>query len=486
MVDRVILGGSAHARRLATALEGRDGRTLTVVDDELAAQRLREADLATVVADVGDADALASVAADPRQAIVALGATETDAGRREACARAYPRAFRAMVCEGRYRGPEKGVHTVIELPRLAAAAVVETVLDPAFPGTAGLLGTLRHLDDPVAVVMHDNPDPDAIGAAVGVERLAEAVGREAAPLYAGEITHQQNRALVNLLELSLSTYDGDVDLEGYGGVVLVDHAHPNVNDQLPPGTAIDVVIDHHPAREEATAAFVDRRDDVGATSTLVADHLLRAGLTPSSTLATALWFGIQVDTDGFSRGFSDLDLTVGARLRGDVDESILQQLVSPRLSVRTVETLATAIENRSVHDDVLLSYIGEIAERDALSQASDALLAMHGVDVVCVYGRLEDRIIASARSNHEQVHVGDAIRHAFGQVGSAGGHEDMAGAQIPVGMLLEEAETPMADVLTSVVTARFLEGLEIAGRPLPSGFMDDGSDGPRGWSFVSE
>jgi len=51
--------------------------------------------------------------------------------------------------------------------------------------------------------------------------------------------------------------------------------------------------------------------------------------------------------------------------------------------------------------------------------------------------------------------LGETLRDAFDQIGSAGGHAGMAGAQIPLGLLGESDEADLSDIVHDVITRRF-------------------------------
>ena len=70
-------------------------------------------------------------------------------------------------------------------------------------------------------------------------------------------------------------------------------------------------------------------------------------------------------------------------------------------------------------------------------------------------------VYASARARGTDLDLGEALRDAFAQVGSAGGHADMAGAQLPVGMLVDEGDENPAQVIEDVVTDRFFDALGV-------------------------
>ncbi len=470
MVVRVVLGGGPLGRRFARELATWPGELYVLVDEEVAAERLRDEGIAASQVDTTDAAAIASTVPPPDIVLITGDEMKHRDSRLRVGATAFPDTYRIALSEGDWPEAADRAALHLDVARLQARDIAEAVLPDAFLRSLQLLRTLSTLESPIAIVMHDNPDPDAIAAACGMVKLADTVGKEGTPLYGGEITHQENRAFVNLLELDLKEYDTPEDIEEYGSIVLVDHAHPGINDQLSPTTSVDIIIDHHPAREEADAGFVDRRHDVGATSTLLADHLFRTFIEPDSTLASALWYGIHVDTDGFHRGVSKLDFDRAAWLRQWVDTELLGRIESPQMTAQTLDTIGAAIAHRERYDDILIAGTGQITDRDALSQAADELLLMADVSTVLIYGHMDEMVYASTRSNSDTLDVGDAIRLAFGQIGDAGGHEDMAGAQIPMGMLRHPGTDDVDADIADIIADRFLEGIEVATRPLPSGY----------------
>ena len=249
---------------------------------------------------------------------------------------------------------------------------------------------------------------------------------------------------------------------GNAGIALVDHSRPGVNDGLAPDTPVDIVVDHHPPRMPVEARFVDLRSEVGATSTLMVDYLRWLAMTPDRATATGLLFGIRVDTDEFTREVSPQDFEAAAHLVPHADFGALERIDSPSVSPDTIETIGRAIRNRERHGPALISGVGELASRDALAQAADQLLDLEDVTTTFVHGIADGTVYVSARSRGSDVDLGETLRDAFGQIGSAGGHADMAGAQLSLGMLgeVEGQDESLADIVDEIVTERFLEAYE--------------------------
>jgi nanoRNase/pAp phosphatase (c-di-AMP/oligoRNAs hydrolase) len=508
MVFRLVLGCGSVGRRLVASLAG-EADLLVLTDDESRVAALREEGVTAEVADLTNADAIRARAG--RVDSVVVGSPSAARNRELALAgrEAYPDAFMlAYTGLDATAGDREALAGLADRTVDPGAAVAEALLDRV--GDAGyrlrrLNRVLNAIDGRLAVVMHDNPDPDAIASAVALRTLAERAGLEADACYYGDISHQENRALVNLLEYDLVNLDPDEDpRETYGGFALVDHSRPGVNDQLPAEMSVDVVIDHHPPRGPVEASFVDLRSDVGATSTLLTGYLEGFTVEPSPAVATGLLFGIRVDTKDFSREVSIEDFRAAATLVPHVDADALDRIESPSVSVETLECIGRAIRKRQVHGEVVVSCIGRTNDRDALAQAADTLLDLEGVSVTFVYGYTDEMVYVSARARATDLDLGEALRDAFGQIGSAGGHADMAGAQLPVGALAvrfdeDEAEgvdhDPEAD-LREAIDSRFLEALDItpdlAARTVYGRGSYTGGDvallgaGARGGSNVSE
>jgi nanoRNase/pAp phosphatase (c-di-AMP/oligoRNAs hydrolase) len=467
MTRRLVLGCGAVGRTVVGVLSTWPGDLYAVVDDETRARELRDG---TVDAEAGD---IADPSVYPPDVDTVFVASD-DAARALDAARAVRDHYADVLLVSQV-GLDSDADAIEDLAALSdrtvrgREAVVDAVLAVSSGDVADRLQRLRRvlnsLSGPLAVVAHDNPDPDAIGSAIALVHIAESVGVDAQACYFGDISHQENRALVNLLDLDLQSLEPGETLVEYGGIALVDHSRPGVNDGLPEGTEVDIVVDHHPPRAPIEAQFVDLRSAVGATSTLLADYLRRLDVELDRTLATALLYGIRVDTADFTREVSSTDFEAAAYLLPHADLQELGRVESPSMSPEVLDTLGSAIENRTVRAEALATGVGRIRDRDALAQASDYLLNMDGVKITLVYGFMDETVYVSGRARGASVDLGETLRDALGAIGSAGGHADMAGAQIPLGILGDvgaESESSLAEILDEVIQNRFFETLPAA------------------------
>ena len=170
----------------------------------------------------------------------------------------------------------------------------------------------RQENSEVLIVCHDNPDPDALASAMAMKHLCQFYNHSATIIHGGMIEHQQNRAMVRILELDLKKVilDWEVDdlLKKSDLVICVDFSHPSANNVLPQSCVPNIIIDHHYSEKRPAADVLMVRPEFAATSSLVASLLMNSGIEIDEKVATALAFGIRTDTLGFTRSFNPVDL----------------------------------------------------------------------------------------------------------------------------------------------------------------------------------
>ncbi|MDY6966315.1 MAG: DHH family phosphoesterase [Halobacteriota archaeon] len=323
-----------------------------------------------------------------------------------------------------------------------------------------LLRVIHNVSDgKLAIITHDNPDPDAISSALALKYIASTINVEADILHHGDIGHQANRAFVNLLNIETNIID-DVKLDGYSKIALIDVAVPGANNPLPDDAKIDIIIDHHPKNgkngKSIEAEYSDIRPNVGATSTIMTKYLQELHLPIDNKLSAALLYGIRTDTQEFKRNTCPADLTAAAFLYPLADHDTLSSLETPPMSVETLDVLGEAIRNKRIKGSYLISNAGFILDRDVIPQAADYLLNLEGISTVVVFGLSEDQIYISGRTKDIRLNIANVMSKAFGDIGSAGGHATISGAQVPLGIFsgIKDKQTLM-DLSEEAIFKRF-------------------------------
>ncbi|WP_458207886.1 DHH family phosphoesterase [Haladaptatus sp. NG-SE-30] len=338
--------------------------------------------------------------------------------------------------------------TLLEETKLDASTEVEALL-------ACLSETSR-----LAIVCHDNPDPDCLASALALERFAnDADVDDVTLVYSGDVSHQQNRVFVNSLDIDLKTFD-EVNLDDCDTIALVDSSIPGENNGLPSDANVDIVIDHHPG-EEPDADFVTKREEASSTTTILVEYLYTLGVNLDTDLATAMLFAIRRETLDFIRNVTEKEYLAGHYLHSSVDTDLLRKMDNPPLSEITLDAIGTAVQTRTVQSAYLVANVGRTTERDALPQAADYLLNLEGVETVLVFGINEGEIEVSARSTDSRVDLGTILEDVFGDLGEAGGHDDMAAAKIPMGLYADacngDNEEDLIKITENLIERRFFE-----------------------------
>lgn len=322
--------------------------------------------------------------------------------------------------------------------------------------------------DEVSVLMHPNPDPDAMSCAMGVAAIASSVDTDATMQYAGQIRHQENRAFETVLDLDFERVSDASELAS-DQVVLVDHNVPRGFSGAD-GVEPFAVVDHHPGDGTGTE-FTDVRPDNGAAATIFAEYCQAYGWDPIDPddepepdelppdLATGLIYGIQSDTKSLTKGCTAEEFQAAAYLYDGVDQDVLDRIANPEVDAEVLDVKARAITERDVRNAFAFSNVGEVSNADAIPQAADELLRLEGVTAVVVAGEKDGTVHLSGRSRDDRVHMGKTLRSAVDDIpmAEAGGHARMGGGQISLDHM--EGLGPSAGITMPELTDRLFDAM---------------------------
>ena len=318
------------------------------------------------------------------------------------------------------------------------------------------------------IYTHDNPDPDALAAALGLQRLAEhELGVIATLTYGGIVGRAQNRAMVENLKMPLTPVER-IDLDQYDTIALVDSQPETGNNSLPNGHRIDIVIDHHPLRPgSARAAWCDIRPDLGATSTIVFEYMRQRALPIDTPLATAFFFALRTETRDLGRESTEAERSAYLALVPLVDHNLLYRMTHPKVPRAHFAALDRALRSALVFGDVVAVNLGALGYPDLVAEIADLLLSYEGARFVLCIGQYEESPYMSLRTEADHARAGTMMRHVVGNDGAAGGHGTMAGARL-FARVTSEAELALTfkEMVQRLITA--LGHPATAGDPLLS------------------
>jgi nanoRNase/pAp phosphatase (c-di-AMP/oligoRNAs hydrolase) len=335
-----------------------------------------------------------------------------------------------------------------------------------------LKGIMR---DPLLILAHNNPDPDTLASCAALQFLLRKwLGVSSKLGYGGVVTRAENKAMIQRLRLPFVRLTG-IERSQYFGIALLD-AQPGTGNNLllSRDEPALIVIDHHPLRPAGTkAAFRDVRPQYGSTSTILTEYLAAVSLTPSRSLANALFYGIKSDTNDLIRGASDADFKAYRYLAPLTNPRVLGHIEKPALKAAHFEAYHKGLSNAVIYRDVVVCDLGPIVEESIIPVLADDLLRIEGVYWSLVMGRQDNMILISVRSTSRKYKAGTILRRLVGSTGSAGGHGEAAGGQIP----LTERHIEHAAELSARLVEDFLRRIGKDGcHPRPLVFQDDCAD----------
>jgi nanoRNase/pAp phosphatase (c-di-AMP/oligoRNAs hydrolase) len=314
---------------------------------------------------------------------------------------------------------------------------------------------------PLLTVIWGNPDPDAIASACALGELVQGHAREYAVAYMGEFTRPENTAMVSILRIPMRRFTPDL-LQPDTIVATVDAQPSFFKSGGPP--RFDIVVDHHPPSDLGDPRYADVRPNYGSTSTIFSEYFHAAGLPLSRKTATALFYGLKVDTGSLTRNVSDADVDAFRHLRMLADENMVRTIELSQLPVDTLDYFAVAIAKKRIIRDVAFAYLGTVPNPDICVHVADFFIKLSGISWAVLACRSKERVVVIFRSDGFRKHAGHLAEALFTDFGSAGGHRTMARAELELPRL--RAELPEAS--DAAIESWLLKRLGTRLRPLAS------------------
>lgn len=276
---------------------------------------------------------------------------------------------------------------------------------------------------------HNFPDPDAISSAFGLQRFLLYHGVESTVCYVGSIDRFNTRKMMENFGIELYSYDEIDDMTYDDYIVHVDCQKPNANTTDLPGNEI-ACVDHHPIFEETRDYRYKDIRLVGACATIIAEYYKSTGTPIDKDVASALAYGIKMDTDDLIRGVTQLDMDMMSYLFENADWSKVSTMYNSTIEFHDLSAYGAAIENIEVFDSVGFTYMPFECPNSLVAIISDFVMSLDVVNISVVYSVNTSGIKFSVRSEEMGVDAGKLIRDALAGIGTGGGHAAMAGGFI--------------------------------------------------------
>jgi len=283
-------------------------------------------------------------------------------------------------------------------------------------------------DTVINICMHNGPDPDAIGSALGMQFILNNLGWNSQIYYSGEISHPQNKTLVNVLDIPLSKTEENIE----GINICVDGTEANSCVKT-----ADFVIDHHKNITKAKLSIIE--PSYGSCVSLIWQLFkeLKIELTSEdSNVATALLLGVRTDTNDLtSENMVVEDFTAYQELLDFADKEALQKIMNYPLPRYLYDKRINLHREGNFYESngTFVGGIGFItgAQRDAIAILSEEYTRMESVNTAVIFAITDKKNLhVSIRSSLTSLDVGALCHELFGDFG--GGKAYKGGATIPL------------------------------------------------------
>ena len=296
----------------------------------------------------------------------------------------------------------------------------------------------------VIIMGHSNPDIDAMGAALGIYRIATNLGKEA-----HIVTNFETASIKTFIESIEEEYkdvlidknEAISEIDNETLLVVVD-THKKSYVEVPgllDKTNKIVVIDHHRRGTDFIEPSLLTFQEVYASSAseLVTELIqyTQKEVELPEIEAEALYAGIMMDTKNFTFKTGVRTFEAAAYLR-KCGVDIIKIKKWYQSDLESYNKISEIVRNSEITRDTIAISIYEGQEKDAnliCAKAADELLTIGNITASFVLGKVGEKVCISGRS------IGDINVQVILEKLGGGGHITLAGAQLE-GKSIEEAK----------------------------------------------
>ncbi len=300
------------------------------------------------------------------------------------------------------------------------------------------LSSLEKYND-IVIQMHDNPDADAVGSGYAMYKYFSSKNKNVRLVYGGNYEISKSNIIILIKELEIPveympkglTVKGTNDIYKPELLIMVDCQYGEGNATRFEAENI-VIIDHHNTGRESDD-MCEIRSHLASCSTICYDLLKKEGMDINKdlNLATALYYGLFMDSNGFAELNHPLERDMIDFLR--IDKSLIKRLVHSNFTIGELETAGIALIRYSYDEHKHFSIIkSKPCDPNILGLIGDLVLQVDTIDVCIIYNECQEGYKLSVRSCVSEVAANDLAKYLTEDIGNGGGHNDKAGGFISV------------------------------------------------------
>lgn len=307
----------------------------------------------------------------------------------------------------------------------------------------------------ICIQCHNNPDPDTVASAFGIQHYLNTNGIESRIVYGGpqDIVKANLKILIKECGIEIEKAETIEDDEF---LVLVDgqKGQGNVFDL---GKEECIIIDHHIRIVEENDNYLVK-PQYQSCSTIIYELLLEEGypVKESEELCVALLYGLYTDTSSFTDMFHEKDIFMKNALLKE--QPLFERLVKSNMSFAELMIVADAMHNH-YFDIERRSAIVEVLKCDqaVLGIIGDFMIQVDSVLLSIVYTEAGDGYQISIRTCHEKLRANEIAGFLCEGIGSGGGHSKKAGGRV---LKIKMKELCHTEDIFALINARLIEYME--------------------------
>ena len=300
---------------------------------------------------------------------------------------------------------------------------------------------------------HNFPDPDALASAYGMQVFLKANGVSSTICYAGNIEKNSTKHMMEEFGIEAVHINQLSHMKKEDYIVTIDAQKYNSNITDFVGDEV-ACIDHHPTMIPCNYEYSDIRI-CGACCSIVTSYYIESDTTMDMNTATALLYGMKMDTDSFNRGVTDFDISMFAYLHKIADNQKITTMYNNNMEIEDLYAYGEAIKNIKIYDNIGFAKISFDCPDALVAMISDFILGLDVVELSVVYAVRDGGYKFSVRNETEFYHAGTVTQKALEGLGGGGGHFTMAG-----GIIVKEKVSELGLYPDFEIRKRFLDAIK--------------------------
>lgn len=280
----------------------------------------------------------------------------------------------------------------------------------------------------IVIQIHDNPDADALGSGFSMYSYFKSLGKKVRLIYSGRNIIKKSNMLIMVSDLKIPL-EYVTELEKPQLLLTVDCQYGQGN-----VTKFDAeniaMIDHHNTGK-LSDDMAEIRSNYASASTICYALLQSENydINKDTLMATALYYGLYMDSDHFSEIGHPLERDMIDFLKYDKD--IILKLKHANFNMEELATAGEAITSTKYFEEHKFAVV-EAAPCDPniLGVIGDFIIQVDTIDVSLTYNKCSGGYKISVRSCTSEITANELAAYITKGIGSGGGHLDKAGGFI--------------------------------------------------------